>query len=272
MSKPKLLITMGCSYTEGVGCYDVNSIPKNIPLDRFNFTTDYRDLWNELYEKNLPRFHELGWPNKLGKKLNYNKVLNLGLGGSSHSGQLKVFIEKYSKEKFEDYEVLVLWFLTEPTRISFYKGGTVENLMVNHMEKEGISGEYFKFIQDIDFDPLLEQIFYVRIMNQICENKNWNFLATHTHFKFNSSLELYDPSNYYLNMDGIDVFNFEQVGGYDKNTSLLCQHPNENGYENIAKKFYNQIKKYHPNYINTNIVSHLEWKWDGHPLNWIKYE
>ena len=77
--KSKILITLGCSYTEGVGCFDVDL------MEKYN-TTDYNSLPREQLLIQLDKFHKDGFPNKLGKLLNYDKVINMGLGGSGTSG------------------------------------------------------------------------------------------------------------------------------------------------------------------------------------------
>ena len=66
--KPKLLITLGCSLTEGVGCYNLDLLPKNPNQDYF------LDL---KLEKHSKRFLKYGWPNVLGNHLNYDLVINM---------------------------------------------------------------------------------------------------------------------------------------------------------------------------------------------------
>ena len=88
--KPKLLITLGCSWTEGVGCY--------VPSVYYNASTavtfnDIEPLISKYHDKNKKNFHEFGWPNRLGKKLAFDKVINLGVGGSSNSTAVKIIYE-----------------------------------------------------------------------------------------------------------------------------------------------------------------------------------
>ena len=80
--KKKLLITLGCSCTEGVGCYDLSINPEKLT---------YLKLPPKELRLTRQRFHRLGWPNRVGRKINADKVLNLGVGGSSNSAHLKLF-------------------------------------------------------------------------------------------------------------------------------------------------------------------------------------
>jgi hypothetical protein len=87
--KKKLLITLGCPLTEGVGCYDTATIPP----DMVNMLK--HEKFSEVYDMNRERFHKFSWPSYLQKQLNYDFLINLGLGASSTSGNLKVWFEKY---------------------------------------------------------------------------------------------------------------------------------------------------------------------------------
>jgi hypothetical protein len=70
--KKKLLITLGCSYTEGVGCYESRFLENNNPKPGI--------FWPDAYEGSRARFHAEGWPAKLQKLLNYDHLINLGKG------------------------------------------------------------------------------------------------------------------------------------------------------------------------------------------------
>jgi hypothetical protein len=269
MNKPKLLITMGCSLTEGEGCYDINTLPNDIDINRNTFTDLYVDLTQEIKNKNYQRFHENGWPNRLGRKLNYNRVINLGFGGASTSGQLKVFMEKYYNEYFIDYDVCLIWYLSESSRISFYQDGEVRNIQNSTSSHKSLYNEYIKLI-DINYDTILEQLFYVRIMNEICSNRNWNFLVQHHDLPLGQRLRQYDSNHeYYLNQDNINIDDMIS-SNLDYYVSPICSHPNENGYELISSIIYQQIKKYYPHLINQNKVENFTWEWNGEPKKWEK--
>lgn len=276
MNKPKLLITMGCSFTEGEGCYDINDLPSDININRNTFTDLYPEITEEIKNKSYQRFHENGWPNRLGKKLNYDRVINLGLGGSSTSGQLKVFMEKYYDQYFEEYDVFLFWYLSEPARISFYMDNRVQNLIPGigyKFDEDDITehdlGDIYVKLIDISHDTTLEQLFYIRTMKEICYNRNWNYLVQHHNFSMEYLLRQYDDDEFYLNQDNMNIDDM-MPDNKDYYTSPICSHPNENGYELIAEIFYQQIKKYYPHLINQNKVENFTWEWNGEPKKWEK--
>lgn len=238
---------MGCSLTEGVGCYGNDN--ELISID-------------EGYERFRERFHKYSWPAQLVKLLNYDKLINLGLGGSSTSGQLKVFMQKYEHEYFKDYEVLCLWFLSEPSRLSFYNDGHVTNIQVTVNPQSTFAKGYLESISDIKKDPLLDQLFYVKSMAQICMNKNWNFLTFHTDSYFIPEILEFDKNNYWLH----DLY-FKEPLYSDEYTSPIPNdtHPNEKGYKLIAKRIYKNLKNKNPNLINNQYKNpnEIEMIYDG---------
>ena len=252
---------MGCSYTEGVGCWDMDTIPKEV-----NRTNVWDKKYSKMYESNVPNFHEKGWPNKLGKKLGYDKVINLGLSGSSTSGQMKIFMEKH-KELLdtEKYDILIIWLLTEPSRFSFYGGGTVKSILPTKGQKNNdIGSSYLNFIDDVFSDPILEQIFYIKTFINVCENNDYGLIITYwEHFtgdillnQFNSPYFLYNKPHHVT-----PPWPYQ-----DPYTSKICPHPNENGYELISENIYKGIVKNHSKYILENKSKTFEWVWDGNPI------
>jgi hypothetical protein len=256
--KKKLLITMGCSFTEGVGCWDLDSLPENLTTSH----PDYRKFWYE----NKPNFHKLGWPNRLGKKLGYDKVINLGLGGSSTSGQAKWVFNEYLNKDFSEWDVLVVWLLSDASRISFYKDGEIVNQMNNpdYPDNHAYNG-YIKFLSDsktFNEDLILEQLFYRNIIKTICELKSYNFLTfnlysannNHIFHKFNRNDKTYSP-----------IFLDKGVPG--EYFSKICSHWNELGYEYVATNMYNWIKCNFTNLVNDKINDEIEWEWNGRDEN-----
>lgn len=254
---------MGCSLTEGVGCYDINTIPKKM-LNSRKTASSFKEYYS-IYDLNLERFHERGWPNQLGRKLGYDKVLNLGYGGSSTSGQVKNFIDKYSSEMFTDWEVLVIFMLPEPARISFY----IDNQIKNFIPSQGlISKAYIDSINNIKYDPILEQIFYIKILEDIFKNRNFNFIYFNHDSKINEFINKLHPSHNNLKM----TTNYEtHNSSHELNTkyfSPICYHPNELGYAAMVKKMYSDIYNQFPQYIGEP-KNEIEWEWNGLPKDYI---
>ena len=257
--KKKLLITLGCSFTEGVGCWDVESLPKN-------FSNDGSVNYGTVKEKNRPRFHKLGWPNRLGKKLGYDKVINLGLGGSSTSGQAKWFFTQYLNKDFSDWDVLVVWLMTEPSRISFYKNTEIVNQMSNPANSENYAFDgYIKFLSDSNTfreDLVLEQLFYRNIIKTICEQKSYNFLTFNLHSEaHNHIFHRFNPNDKTYSPIHVDP------AAPDEYFSKICQHWNELGYEYVATNMFNWINFKHKHLVNPNFEGEFTWEWDGEPLN-----
>ena len=242
--KQKLLITLGDSLTEGIGCIDVNTIPEN-----FNPQVDMETLF-QLYHLNIENFKKGCWPTKLKEKLKYDDVINLGLGGASTSGNLKQLLDEFPNENFDNYDVLVIWMLTDPTRISFYINGVIENQNVgNHRGDCPIMDSYISKIKDND--PILEQIFYIKLMEEICGNRNWNLLITYWGKWGEELLNQYKTDNYlspyYNPIIPPNIYDVKNK----KYRSPICNHPNEIGYEYMSNMIYNRIQEYHPQYIIT---------------------
>lgn len=251
--KPKLLITLGCSYTEGVGCYDIDEV-KNLYSKGIN-----PRLNRNFYEDSRARFHEYGWPVNLQKHLKYNKLINLGLAGTSNSHHLKRFIEEFSDINLSlEYDVLVIWFMTFPARISFYSDGMSKSVVSHPHPNEEVKTKilregYFSFITDEVFDPVLEQLFYLKTLKTICDGFGYNFLYVNADYVTNLLLEQLYPTPYNLNTSlkelGCNTF-LEHISNPLHHSVLRCHHPNELGYKIIAEKMFAIIQMKHPHLIN----------------------
>ena len=283
--KKKLLFTMGCSFTEGIGCYDMDTIPKYLleypkkKMGKFLYTDikNGKALYKRLYDLNKDRFHEYSWPNHLGRLLNYDKVINTGMGGTSTSGQLKTFIENFKNENFDEYDVTVVWLLTEPIRISFYREGNIADVgwwAAEATEETFDYGSladrdyqlqraYTMFVDDLSLDPTLEQIFYVKCFEEICENRNWNLLIQHWNTMHGDAFKSLYTSKYMMNEDK----NFSAIDYRKIHQSPICYHLNEKGYQIMAERMFGSIQKHHSNLINKNTVEKFEWQHLGRKLN-----
>ena len=263
--KKKLLITLGCSLTEGVGCYD----PITIPKDMTNIYVHKNA--SEVYNMNRDRFHKFSWPSILQKKLKYDLLLNLGVGASSTSGNLKVWFEKYYDKNFaEEFDVLVIWLLPEPNRFSFYRDSTLKNIIpykrlyaFNNIEYN-LGREYINFLNDAEMDPLLEQIFYLKIFEQHCDFKNYNFLfATQQNYR-NKFFEILHKSKSMMTFEDNLLPNFDFN---PEMKSLVCDHPNEIGYQYVCDRIFDWIENNNPKYISKIDPIEVNEFWDGYPIS-----
>jgi hypothetical protein len=266
--KKKLLITLGCSFTEGVGCYDP------LLLD-----TNGKPIYDEglVYNSSVDRFHTLGWPAKLQKKLQYDCLWNLGHGAASNSENVKRWTEIFSTKKISDeYDVLVIWMLTFSGRISFYKDGKIRSVLpgsknptdVNHI----FYNSYLNFLGDnFNKDMILEMYFYVNIIKTICELSNYKFLYINTSNSEGRDLDLLTKSTNSLNFAYKTLYP-EYNSVLDRNDyakySAFCGHPNENGYELIAERLFQMILHEHKYLVNNNTPETYDMLYLGEPRQW----
>lgn len=259
--KKKLLITMGCSLTEGVGCYD------------FSFNPDknhYFDLPEELMKIQRSIFHKEGWPNRVGKKLGYDKVLNIGLAGSSNSAHLKLFVDKilpkinYLKEEFD---ILIIWMMTAPSRFSFYSNKGLQlftpaetKLPPLFPEPKNLEAAYIRDMPEVEIGPLREQIFLIKVSYNLFKNLGVKFLYTSWSEDFKEVYRYVKFNNYLSPIPSkIDYYRSPS------DQCTLSKHPNSNGYEYISLNIIQSIKKFHP-YISLGTNSgEIDWEYLGFP-------
>lgn len=270
--KPKLLITLGCSYTEGVGCYDNDEVKRLYSLG-VNPKNDVNFYFNS-----RKRFHEYGWPVNLQKLLKYDKLINLGMGGSANSHHLKRFTEEFAEVNLSlEYDVLIIWFMTFPGRISFYSDGKIQSLVTHTHEKEDIKTKmlregYYGFIKDDIFDPTLEQLFYLKTLKTICDGFGYNFLYANADYVTNLLLNDLYPSSLNLNNGLTELGNrsfLEHISDPVYHSLLRCHHPNELGYKVMAEKMFAIIQTHHPHLINKTTPTLYDFEYRD-SKQWVK--
>lgn len=254
--KKNLLITLGCSVTEGEGCYKPDLLKK--VLDEKGVRLGDVVLSNgekELFEE---EFHKQGWPNRVGKKLGFDKVLNLGYRGTSNFSHLEIFLNRILpiiSELKKEYNISLIWMLTELHRISHLTNeGKFFNIMP-HLERSKIEKGYFKLLVERKIN--LEQDFsYLLTMSEILfKSFEIEFLIT----SWSPSLKyLYDNyrTDYFLTPKYSRV-SFPKDPNY---TSLICNHPNRKGYEYIANWIVEMVDNYHPNFRKGSLNKKMVWK------------
>ena len=253
MSKQTLLITLGCSLTEGMGCYDFTEFPRDSTVYSPNILKPQRE-----YQFN--EFHKKGWPNKLGKLLGYDMVLNLGYGGASPSFNLKLFMEKYRNESFSQYDVFILWWLPQSHRFSFYKDHRLCTLIPDTEGSNDINtifaNDYLKFIDDYPTDSILETKFYLELMEDYCKLKGYNFLWVSQDDQYLKETN----SSSWMGLIMDDIMHFPTY-----KLSITCGHPNELGYSDIANSFYNILQTKHKHLLPRTPSRNMKWEWNGKP-------
>lgn len=270
--KEKILITMGCSLTEGLGCYDLSKIRPDeiIESNKRGYPLLNDDEYS--YQRNL--FHNNGWPINLAKNLGFDKLINLGLASAAQSGSLKQFVEKYLDKNFSDQEVFIIWMISMPERFSFYNGHKIQTYLPTTEKGNRVDLEksWIKEIKDIPYDSIYETIFYIKMMEQICENKNYSLLITSwVHNLMVKLNKIYQSENYItpINFQPWEITNIKKFT-LDHYSKMGCGHPNEEGYKLIAENLYDVIVKNHREFLQGPYQENIEMVYDGDVLDWKK--
>jgi len=257
--KKKLLITLGCSYTEGVGCYDETLFTTSTVESR------QKELSiSEKYEMHRKSFHANGWPVQLASKMGYDRLINMGLAGSGTSGQLKRFYEShYYRESFDEYDTTIMWLLSEPSRFGMYSEGVVRDILPKYTHNDDWFGAtlqkgYVEFVKYMDNDPILDQIFYIKTLEHYCENMGFNLLLSHSNFELDGLLKYNYKSKYYITPYPTSIMETGYI-------NPICLHPTKEGYGMFVDNIYNSITKYHSYVLQEPPLDEnkLEWEWFG---------
>lgn len=264
--KKKLLITLGCSCTEGVGVYDYNVNPK---LLRYTEMSPEK----KLQAQNI--FHEEGWPNKVGKQIKANKVINLGAGGSSNSTHLKLFVDKIVpriKELQEEYSIFLIWMMTEPARFSFYSptGIRLNNPAEVSQQPFTLPMEkaYIETMPEMTIGPIREALFYLKMSEAMF--KHYNIEAVYT--SWSPAMDLF--YDYYITDSYLKPephFLMKHSIGR-ANRSGVCDHPNERGYQIWADVITDALKLHHPNFLKNSVPGEFDWEWLGETVYGIEHK
>lgn len=239
MTKPKMLIAIGDSFTHGWGNYDPDELKiflskhKNAPAP--DPSEEFAKDFHTLFSKSESRIFEYSWPNLLKIKLGYDKVLNLGRGGSSVAGNVKRFIMDYGEHNFStDYDVTLIWMIPTATRIGFFINGNVQDILLNSAvtEHSELVKSLLKLMSNPDSDFKLEQSFYIRIMRLICQLYGYKFIFD---FTFGARGGLREE---YINTPEFLDNTFPTFTAHNR---AYDGHFNELGYKQLADNIYNSL-------------------------------
>lgn len=272
--REKILITMGCSLTEGLGCYDLTRFTNQEIVESID--RGYPLLNDEELEYQRNRFHHNGWPPKLAKKLGFDKVINLGLASASQSGSVKQFVEKYLDNNFSESEIFIIWMLSEPSRFSFYNDYKIRRYLptCTKKKKSELEKSWLEEIENPVIDSMYETIFYIKIMEQICENKGYHLLITSWVHNLMPKLNKVYQSKYYItpiNFQSWEITNLRKFTSLHY-SSMGCGHPNEMGYDLISENLFEIIKKNHEKFVQGEPKENFQIIYDGEVLDWKQYQ
>jgi hypothetical protein len=228
----KLLITMGDSWTEGIGCYTAESLRTS------------KDDMNALYNENTQHRQLYSWPAQLARAKDWH-LKNLGLGGASNSGQVKLLYQLADEIAQGHESVQVIFMLTDPYRFSFYTqvghgkchikqyhpvALSRQDIRLRALQAKKYTPDDLTFMEyyvrtQTDAGMVKETEFYIQCAAMLCRAKAWDF-------KWLSSFSTYDYSDHNCLHTGLGVSCAIQLVG--KNLAH-CNHPNEQGYARIAQ-------------------------------------
>jgi hypothetical protein len=180
----------------------------------------------------------------------------------------------------QEYDVLVLWAMTFPERFSFYRKGKLQSIIpgieVSQKEIVILGDAYSNFTVIPEYDAILEQLFYLKVIETACKAHSFNFLyatlfASRTNEKISYAdiLEKFQKNSNFLNLYAKETREWEEIYkehfkiyhdiDYFRKSFLppalpyfqspICKHPNENGYEYISDRFYEVIKCFFPHLV-----------------------
>lgn len=262
------LITLGCSLTEGVGCYDYSLM---LNTDTYKGLQPGTPEFDRFYHLNRPNFHTKGWPAQLGKMLGYDNLINLGFGGSSTSGQVKTLFERKEELNIKAWPktTTLIWLLSEPARISFYSGGGITNYNMSNIKDDF----FYKYVTEISHDNtdmFLEQIFYIKCVEEFCENNNINLLIFHSRNEFVNALKNYYDSKHLHSIHSLMFLGERKEKETRELYSRICDHPSEKGYGILANKMFEYIKTNKKEIIFNSSGDNIKINYLGDPIKYTK--
>jgi hypothetical protein len=226
----KLLITLGDSWTQGVGDYDPAGL------------RDFEDgiiTQDKLYSMSVDRFYQNSWTVKLTEKLGYD-LINLAKGGDSTSASVKRLMCDFDEKNTIDldrYEsVSVLWLLSDPFRFSFYSNHELHSW--NASSGSEIVKWYSIDVHKSDLDGWLETKFALKIVDNYCRLKNFNFLFGSAFTDITPLDTIYNNvKNIHHRIPERKISEFLNAKRYWAH----CGHPNGEGYIKIADSLYETL-------------------------------
>ena len=240
----KLLITLGDSWTEGVGIYEDHILEKygNPPI--FN-GSDINHQQDMLHVRRY--FQENCWSTKLAKKINYN-IVNLGKGGAANSAAAKYFYDYVNTHNLDSYDkILVIFLISEPIRFSFYSSyPNITSILphVNENQYYKASADFKIFLkyfltnlQSNNIDSWKETKFYIQTISALCKIRNFNFFYGSAFTPLSNEIDSNDSTFLgYAFKNKCFSSELQYPAEYAK-----CGHPNEIGYSKMCELMYSEL-------------------------------
>lgn len=223
------LITIGCSFIQGVGIW----YEDEEPITSDNRRAHQEKYFKQHYSKQLN--YSIG--SILQEELGYEDFINFGISGTSISNQNRIWVE--NKIEIEG-DVLVLLFGTYPTRMGQYVKGKIGDVdLLDSFWSYPYHGDETKgrTPKEIEFDLHLDFIYNIKLFKNYCKSRGWKFEYSFIDDTFSKAYET-QIGNYFPN----PFKDFEQTL-HPNEKCHLSPHPNKLGYQKISNNFINWIKE-----------------------------
>ena len=225
-----LLISLGCSWTEGMGIYTEGQVKYwDGPLRKDNWP--------------LGLIAEYSWPSQVARAKNW-QVQNLGLSGGSNSGAAKRLI--MGNIDTANYDcVKVIWLLSGSNRFSFYKYSEIKDF---NLGSKSTHPEILRaYVAEVSTDQgeRLETEFYLKTVYHYCKSRGWEFnywtcweqyWCSHVIEGVPREHNLAPKLNYRTAKTVVRLA--DELKG---NMFAPCNHPNQKGYAEIADQIISVV-------------------------------
>jgi hypothetical protein len=221
-----LLITLGDSWTQGVGCYEPELREK---LNKGEATMQ------ELFLGSFELFSKCSWVTHAARILNAD-VKNIALGGDANSASAKrLLMGPYSDCKKYYDDVIVVFLMTDPARFSFFNDHIIQSFLPGNGSV--FMEEFLKHCLSVREDEAHEALFYLTVVKNFCEANGYHFYygsAFSRDVTLPRSKPLLHPEHSAI---------VEMLPNEVDYMSDICYHPNEKGYHFIGEYIGNYIKQ-----------------------------
>jgi hypothetical protein len=248
----KLLITLGDSWTKGVGCYTPEYIQRT-NNHKIQLSREER----KYYEDGIEKLENLySWPAVTSKILNYD-LNNLGTAGFTNPGLVKRFIaDEYANFRSSYDKVVLVFLLTDPHRFSLYlndnslwsiatrgfsittDGYSQEDPYRPHYVSPQIYDLYMSHM--VPHGATKETLFSIRAIEYFAKSCGYDFYWGTAFTPVNEILNNYKDDGC---LHATDFPSFKQLilSKYSTQGFAGCNHPNPLGYNCISKWIVNKI-------------------------------